>query len=269
MQPEDVYELTGVADPRLSPDGSRVAYQVWTIDREANEYRGAIWVTALDGSERAAPLHLGRAARREPAVVAGRPLARVHLEPRRREAAAAALRHPRRGRRGAQAHRPQGERRGDRLGAGLDADRVHRARPRRGLRGGGRAQAQAAPGDAPLLQARQRRLDDRPAQPHPRRRPRRRRAAAAHRRRLRGRQSRLVAGRQAHRLQRAPRRALGHRAGQPPLRRRRRTAASRRQLTRRRRLCTRSPAFSPDGSPHRVPVHAATTAPSRTTARSA
>ncbi len=51
MQPEDVYELTGVADPRLSPDGSRVAYQVWTIDREANEYRGAIWVTALDGSE--------------------------------------------------------------------------------------------------------------------------------------------------------------------------------------------------------------------------
>ena len=50
MQPEDVYELTGVADPRLSPDGSRVAYQVWAIDREANEYRGAIWVRALDGS---------------------------------------------------------------------------------------------------------------------------------------------------------------------------------------------------------------------------
>ena len=51
MQPEDVYELTGVAGPRLSPDGSRVAYHVWTIDREANEYRGAIWVAKLDGSE--------------------------------------------------------------------------------------------------------------------------------------------------------------------------------------------------------------------------
>ena len=51
MQPEDVYELTGVADPRLSPDGSRVAYHVWTIDRESNEYRGAIWVAKLDGTE--------------------------------------------------------------------------------------------------------------------------------------------------------------------------------------------------------------------------
>ena len=52
MKPEDVYELTGVADPRLSPDGSRVAYQVWAIDRNENEYRGAIWVTSLDGSEK-------------------------------------------------------------------------------------------------------------------------------------------------------------------------------------------------------------------------
>jgi dipeptidyl aminopeptidase/acylaminoacyl peptidase len=51
MQPEDVYELTGVADPRISPDGSRVVYQVWSIDREANEYRGAIWVARLDRSE--------------------------------------------------------------------------------------------------------------------------------------------------------------------------------------------------------------------------
>ena len=50
MQPDDVYELTGVADPRISPDGSRVAYQVSSIDREANEYRSAIWVRNLDGS---------------------------------------------------------------------------------------------------------------------------------------------------------------------------------------------------------------------------
>ena len=55
MQPDDVYELTGVGDPRLSPDGSRVAYVVSTTDREASEYRSAIWV--------AQPRRLGRAAR--------------------------------------------------------------------------------------------------------------------------------------------------------------------------------------------------------------
>jgi len=51
MQPEDVYALTGVGDPRISPDGTRVAYVVTSIDREANEYRGAIWVARRDGSD--------------------------------------------------------------------------------------------------------------------------------------------------------------------------------------------------------------------------
>jgi dipeptidyl aminopeptidase/acylaminoacyl peptidase len=51
MQPDDVYELTGVGDPRISPDGSRVAYVVSTTDRESEEYQGAIWVAPLDGSE--------------------------------------------------------------------------------------------------------------------------------------------------------------------------------------------------------------------------
>src|SRR5712691_5771127 len=50
MVPEDVFELTGVSDPRLSPDGTTVAYGVWTIDKDANEYRGAIWLAAVDGS---------------------------------------------------------------------------------------------------------------------------------------------------------------------------------------------------------------------------
>ncbi|HVS84516.1 MAG TPA: S9 family peptidase, partial [Gaiellaceae bacterium] len=48
MAPEDVYALTGVGDPRISPDGARVAYQVGWIDQEKNEYRGAIWVAPLD-----------------------------------------------------------------------------------------------------------------------------------------------------------------------------------------------------------------------------
>ena len=51
MQPDDVYELTGAGDPRISPDGSRVAYVIATTDRESSEYRSAIWVAALDGSE--------------------------------------------------------------------------------------------------------------------------------------------------------------------------------------------------------------------------
>ena len=50
MRPDDVYELVGVADPRIAPDGRLVAYQAWSIDREANEVRSAIWVTELDGS---------------------------------------------------------------------------------------------------------------------------------------------------------------------------------------------------------------------------
>jgi dipeptidyl aminopeptidase/acylaminoacyl peptidase len=50
MQPHDVYALVNAGDPRLSPDGSRVAYTVTEIDAEANEYRSAIWVAPLDGS---------------------------------------------------------------------------------------------------------------------------------------------------------------------------------------------------------------------------
>jgi dipeptidyl aminopeptidase/acylaminoacyl peptidase len=50
MRPEDIYALTSVGDPRLSPDGRRVAYVVNRIDAEANRYRSAIWVAALDAS---------------------------------------------------------------------------------------------------------------------------------------------------------------------------------------------------------------------------
>jgi dipeptidyl aminopeptidase/acylaminoacyl peptidase len=50
MLPQDVFQLTGVADPRVSPDGTMVAYVVTGADGEANEYRGAIWLASLDGS---------------------------------------------------------------------------------------------------------------------------------------------------------------------------------------------------------------------------
>ena len=50
MVPEDVFALTGVSDPRLSPDGTTVAYVVGAVDGEANEYHGAVWLAAADGS---------------------------------------------------------------------------------------------------------------------------------------------------------------------------------------------------------------------------
>jgi dipeptidyl aminopeptidase/acylaminoacyl peptidase len=59
MRPEDVYALTGVAEPRLSPDGRRAAYVVERVDREANGYRSAIWVAPLDGSEQPRQLTAG------------------------------------------------------------------------------------------------------------------------------------------------------------------------------------------------------------------
>jgi dipeptidyl aminopeptidase/acylaminoacyl peptidase len=51
MRAEDVYELTGVSDPRLRPTGGDVAYVVWSIDKEENEYRQSIWMAKTDGSE--------------------------------------------------------------------------------------------------------------------------------------------------------------------------------------------------------------------------
>jgi len=50
MLPQDIYELVNAGDSRISADGSRVAFVVTAVDREANEYRGAIWVAPLDGS---------------------------------------------------------------------------------------------------------------------------------------------------------------------------------------------------------------------------
>jgi dipeptidyl aminopeptidase/acylaminoacyl peptidase len=50
MVPDDVFRLTGAVDPRLHPDGGRVAYVVWWIDEEDRDYRSAIWLAPLDGS---------------------------------------------------------------------------------------------------------------------------------------------------------------------------------------------------------------------------
>ena len=50
MVPEDVFDLTGVLDPRVSPDGEAIAFSVWSVNREENEYGGAIWICGVERS---------------------------------------------------------------------------------------------------------------------------------------------------------------------------------------------------------------------------
>jgi dipeptidyl aminopeptidase/acylaminoacyl peptidase len=52
MRPQDVYELTGVSDPRISPDGREIAYVAWRVDEEENTYPSAIWVRNGEGEHR-------------------------------------------------------------------------------------------------------------------------------------------------------------------------------------------------------------------------
>jgi dipeptidyl aminopeptidase/acylaminoacyl peptidase len=59
MVPEDIYELVNAGDPRISPDGASVAFVVTAVDRESNDYRGAIWVAPLDGSAEPRPFTAG------------------------------------------------------------------------------------------------------------------------------------------------------------------------------------------------------------------
>ncbi|HEU0115000.1 MAG TPA: S9 family peptidase, partial [Thermomicrobiales bacterium] len=62
---DDLFNIKIVSDPRLSPDGSHVAYVVTRLDREADDYRSAIWLAPLDGGE-PAPLTSGAARDAEP-----------------------------------------------------------------------------------------------------------------------------------------------------------------------------------------------------------
>ena len=58
MREDDLLRFVWAADPRISPDGSRVAFtRVW-VDAEADEYRTQIWIVA-PGAE-ARPLTSGR-----------------------------------------------------------------------------------------------------------------------------------------------------------------------------------------------------------------
>ncbi len=42
---EDLYHISFLSKPRISPDGRRVAFVVKTINEHKHEYRSAIWVS--------------------------------------------------------------------------------------------------------------------------------------------------------------------------------------------------------------------------------
>lgn len=48
---DDLFHIQLVSDPRPSPDGGRVAYVVTRLDREADEYKAAIWLVPVNGGE--------------------------------------------------------------------------------------------------------------------------------------------------------------------------------------------------------------------------
>ena len=59
MTPNDIGSLVGVDEVRLSPDGTQVAFTVWTVDLDENDYRRAIWLGPTDGSARPTPFTAG------------------------------------------------------------------------------------------------------------------------------------------------------------------------------------------------------------------
>jgi dipeptidyl aminopeptidase/acylaminoacyl peptidase len=58
-RPDDLYKLAIPTDPRLSPDGVRVAFTVQRVGPAFDRYRTAIWLAPADGSSPARQLTIG------------------------------------------------------------------------------------------------------------------------------------------------------------------------------------------------------------------
>src|SRR5215203_874719 len=48
---ENLFSFVWIADPQMSPDGSRVAFVRVTADKQSDQYATGIWVVAADGGE--------------------------------------------------------------------------------------------------------------------------------------------------------------------------------------------------------------------------
>src|SRR6516164_3164937 len=57
MREDDLLRLEWIADPRISPDGTRIVFTRVTVDTAADNYRTSLWIIAGDGST-AAPRSL-------------------------------------------------------------------------------------------------------------------------------------------------------------------------------------------------------------------
>ena len=53
---DDLTRIQNVSDPRISPDGERIAFVVETLDAEANEVRSRVWIVNADGDAKPRPL---------------------------------------------------------------------------------------------------------------------------------------------------------------------------------------------------------------------
>ncbi len=59
MRPDDIGALRHVHDPRVSPDGTMVAFTVTDVDVEANRYRSRVWLASTDGALPPRPFSAG------------------------------------------------------------------------------------------------------------------------------------------------------------------------------------------------------------------
>jgi hypothetical protein len=56
---QDLFEFVWVADPQISPDGSRIAVVRVTVDKRKDQYDSAIWTARTDGREGPRALTVG------------------------------------------------------------------------------------------------------------------------------------------------------------------------------------------------------------------
>ncbi len=59
LRPEDLYRIVTLADPAVSPDGTRVAWVQSQAQEESDRLRTSIWVAPFDGSEAPSPFTEG------------------------------------------------------------------------------------------------------------------------------------------------------------------------------------------------------------------
>src|SRR5262245_12959871 len=71
MREEDVLRFRWIADPRISPDGTRVAFTLVRVDAEEDEYRTDLWLATVPAAG-AAPEAAGHPAKVGPLTFDGR-----------------------------------------------------------------------------------------------------------------------------------------------------------------------------------------------------